>query len=263
MQQTNLIIKSLKKILKAKGFTYKDLADKMEISEASVKRLFSKQTVSLKRLEEICDILHFDFYELAVMAKMNRKGDFKTLSIEQEYVLADNHKLMVFLYFITHGWSLSYIIDEYDISELEATRMFLELDRLGIIELHSDNKFRLLISKNVLWHKKGPIWNKYLEMVTDDFMNHEFDRSNERLLFDTGQFTNKSLDIIQKKLDDFLLTFSELASEDSLLPIKNRNSTGIFIAFRPWVFSLISGLRKKKVVGITASRESGRSNQLK
>ena len=249
MQQTKIILNSIKRVLKIKGLTYKDLADKMELSEASVKRLFSKQTISLKRLEEICNIVNLDFYELAVMAKIESNKKSKTLSIEQECVLAGNNKLLIFLYFIVHGWSLPYIIEEYDISESEATHMLLKLDQLGIIELHPENKFRLLISKNGLWHKKGPIWNQYLEMVTDDFINHEFDQTNERLAFSTGQFTNKSLDIIQKKLDAFLETFNELASEDALLPIKNRFSTGVFIAFRPWVFSLISGLQRKKRSG--------------
>lgn len=246
MQQTQFIIKAIKQVLKNKEITYKDLAQIMQISEASVKRLFSKHTISLKRLEIICDIIDLDFYELAIMAKQSRENNLNILSVEQECVLAENHKLVVFLYFIVHGWSLPYIISEYDISESEATGMLLELDKLGIIELFPENKFRLLISKNVLWNKKGPIWNKYLDKVADDFMDHNFDRANERMVFCTGQFSRESLDIIEKKLDDFIENFNQLAIEDTLVPIKNRHSTGIFIAFRPWVFSLISGLRKKK-----------------
>ncbi|WP_027362968.1 helix-turn-helix domain-containing protein [Desulfospira joergensenii] len=246
MQQTKLLLNSIKQVLKIRGITYRDLAERMQISEASVKRLFSKHTVSLARLEEICNIVDLDFYELATLAKRNSEKPSRALSFEQECILAQDHKLMVFLYFIIHGWPLPYIIEEYDISASEATRMLVQLDRLGIIELHPENKFRLLISKNVLWHKKGPIWNTYLEKVTEDFMEHDFRHANERLLFTTGQFTRKSLDIIEKKLDDFIKTFNRLAEEDAGLPLKDRRSTGLFIAFRPWVFSLISGLRRIK-----------------
>ena len=246
MQQTKLLLDSIKQVLKIRGITYRELAQRMQISEASVKRLFSKRTVSLERLEEICDIVDLDFLELATLAKQNGERQSRALSVEQEIILAQDHKLMVFLYFIHHGWSLPYIIEEYDISASEATRMLVRLDRLGIIELHPENKFRLLISKNALWHKKGPIWNTYLEKVTEDFMAHEFNLSNERLVFTTGQFTRKSLDIIEKKLDDFIESFNRLAEEDAVVPLKERRSTGLFIAFRPWVFSLISGLRRVK-----------------
>ena len=77
-------------------------------------------------------------------------------------------------------------------------------------------------------------------------MAHDFSLSNEKLVFTTGQFTGKSLDIIEKKLKDLIKTFNRLAEEDSAFPLKERRSTGLFIAFRPWVFSLISGLRRVK-----------------
>ena len=246
MQQTKILLKTIKKILKNKNLTYKDLSEKMNLSESSIKRLFSKNALSLERLEEICDIIDIDFYELIIIAHKDSQNSAKMLSLEQERILAQNYKLLIFLYFIVHGWSLSYIIEEYDISESEAIKMLLELDKLGIIELHSENRFRLLISKNILWHQKGPIWNEYLEMVTNDFIDHNFDQSDERLIFNTGQFSSESLAIIERKLDAFIDAFNELASKDALLPIKNRFSTGLFIAFRPWVFSLISGLRRKK-----------------
>ena len=53
MSQTDQILTALKKCLRAKGLTYRDVAAALELSEASVKRLFSEQSFSLKRLEEI------------------------------------------------------------------------------------------------------------------------------------------------------------------------------------------------------------------
>ena len=49
MSQTSSLIETLKKYLKARGITYRMLAEEMGLSEASVKRLFSKHGFSLQR----------------------------------------------------------------------------------------------------------------------------------------------------------------------------------------------------------------------
>jgi hypothetical protein len=38
----------------------------------------------------------------------------------------------------------------------------------------------------------------------------------------------------------------QLRAADHRLPLEVRRSTGIFIGFRPWVFSMIADLRREK-----------------
>ena len=45
------LISTLKRVLKTRGVTYADLAERIALSEASVKRLFSQGTFTLERLE--------------------------------------------------------------------------------------------------------------------------------------------------------------------------------------------------------------------
>ncbi len=66
---------SIKQVLKIWGTTYRDLAERMQMSEASIKRLFSKHAVSLTRLEEICEILDLDFTDRNFL--FYRKGTAK------------------------------------------------------------------------------------------------------------------------------------------------------------------------------------------
>ena len=103
MNHTANIIETLKQYLKAKGITYKQLAEEIELSEASVKRLFSKQTFSLSRLEDVCRILDIDFYDLVLMDKERSRKTLKKLTIEQEQILVNDEKLLIFLYFFIHG----------------------------------------------------------------------------------------------------------------------------------------------------------------
>lgn len=245
MNETSKILDTLKKYLKAKGITYRELGEKLELSESTIKRLFSEESISLKRLESICDVLELEFYELAKMSK-NRDGEnSEILSIEQERHLANHPKLLMFFYLIISGWPVSLISEEYEFTQLEISKFLLELDQLGVIELHSNNRVRLIVSQNVFWRKDGPLWKIYESRVRNEFLNYPFNLSNERLTFGTGKLSENSFKIILREIDKLSRRYNELADMDSSLPISGRYSTGLMIAFRPWVLSIISELRRK------------------
>jgi len=246
MNRTANLIETLKKYLKAKGITYKQLAEELKLSEASVKRLFSKQTFSLARLEEVCRILDIDFYDLVLMDRHRTHHMTDRLTAEQEQALLSNTKLSFFLYFLVNGWSVSLIIEEYDYSEAEAFRMLRKLEKLGLLEIHPNNRVRLLISTNIFWQNDGALWEALHQTFIDDFMDSSFDRPNERLVFSPGQFTEASLNIIRKKIKNLVKEYNQLAEMDSALPIEDRYSTGLLIGFRPWVFTMIADLRRRK-----------------
>lgn len=245
MNRTDSLVKTLKKYLKAKGLTYKQLAEEMELSEASVKRLFSKQTFSLERLEAVCRVLNIDFYDLALMDRERNQKTAKKLTIDQEQILVEDEKLLIFLYFLINGWTAQLIIEEYDYSEAEAVKMLIRLETLGILELHPNNHVRMLISKNEFWQTNGPLWQAYREIFIEDFMDSAFGLPNERLVFTPGQFSEGSLKIIRKKIDNLVKEYNRLAEMDAALPLKGRHSTGLFIGFRSWVFTRIANLRRR------------------
>jgi len=56
MQRTQLI-NALKQTLRAQKVTYADVARRLHLSVASVKRIFHRGDLSLSRLEAICDLV--------------------------------------------------------------------------------------------------------------------------------------------------------------------------------------------------------------
>ena len=68
MSTTAQLIDALKRELKAKGITYAELAQRLGISEASVKRTFALRSFSLERLEQVLAAVGMDFMELAQAA---------------------------------------------------------------------------------------------------------------------------------------------------------------------------------------------------
>ncbi|MDH5211717.1 MAG: helix-turn-helix transcriptional regulator, partial [Betaproteobacteria bacterium] len=89
MPLAHSIVDALKRCLRARGMTYAKLARELRLSEASVKRLFSRRTFTLSRLEEILRVLELDLAELARMTRSANSPEAQ-LSLEQETLLASD-----------------------------------------------------------------------------------------------------------------------------------------------------------------------------
>ncbi len=243
MNQTTQLLNAIKKCLKAKGITYKFLSEKLGLSEASVKRLFSEQSFSLKRIEEVCNILDLNFLELARIS-MDEDAVPNVLTLDQENDLAGNPKLLVYFYLLLNGREPSSIIADYDFSPEESMKFLLNLDKLRLIDLYPDNKIRFLTERTIVWRKNGPIREKYEKMIIEEFLNYQFDRSEDRLYFETGKLSTASRAMVMKKIDRLIKEYNELRDIDKTLPQEKIDHTGLMIAFRPWVFSLTENYKR-------------------
>ena len=64
MAHSGALVEVLKRELRTRGVTYAQVARKLGLSEASVKRMFSRREFTLKRLDQVCQLTHSDFSDL-------------------------------------------------------------------------------------------------------------------------------------------------------------------------------------------------------
>jgi DNA-binding Xre family transcriptional regulator len=242
MTQTAQITAALKQVLKTRGLTYALLARRIGLSETSVKRLFSQGTFTLRRLDEICAALETDLFDLARLGR-SRAETVSELSLEQEAALAGDPKLLTLFHLLLNEWRFAEIVRDYEIAEAEGIRLLARLDRLKLIELGPKNRARLLVPKNIVWRRAGPIRKVYEERVLREFFGSSFDGGDELLRFELMELTPASQAVVQRKLQRLAAEFMELAEIDASLP--ERRSTGLVVAIRPLVLSLASQLKRK------------------
>ena len=122
------LILTLKRVLKTRGVTYADLAERISLSEASVKRLFSQGTCTLERLEGICTALEIDMFELTKPARreLARGGQ---LSVKQEQTLAKDRVLLGVFYLAYNGWQIEDIVATFDLTKPQVLRCCASLMR--------------------------------------------------------------------------------------------------------------------------------------
>ncbi|MBC7750438.1 MAG: helix-turn-helix domain-containing protein [Candidatus Saccharibacteria bacterium] len=104
------------------------MAQALHLSEASVKRLFSDKSFTLQRLEDICQWLELDFFELARIARGESMATTE-MTLAQEQVLADDLQLLGLFYLVRNNWQLQDIVSYYEISEPTCIRLLIRLDR--------------------------------------------------------------------------------------------------------------------------------------
>jgi DNA-binding Xre family transcriptional regulator len=236
---------ALKRCLKSRDMTYADLAARLHLSEASVKRLFSARSFTLARMEAICSVLGLDFYELARLARTHDAGE-APISLEQERALAAEPKLLVLFQLLLNGWSAEEIEADYRMSRAECRRLLGKLEDLGLIALQPENEVRLRTSRRVDWRHNGPVRRAYQELVLGEFFHHAFDDSRADLRFEGKELSAASIELIKRKIERLAQEFNDLAETDSTLKSAERTSVGMILAMRPYVLSLFTRYRRRR-----------------
>ncbi len=247
MTGTRELTAALKRCLKSRGMTYAALARELQLSEASVKRLFAGGGFTLTRVEQICRVLEIDLYDLARLAH-GEEAVANELTVEQEQALARDPRLLVVFHLLLNDWRPAQICAEYDLSMAESTRLLVALDRLQLIHLLPGSEVRLRTTRQLSWRRDGPIRRAYQASVLGEFFASSFAGSGELLRFEAQELSSASRAVIRRKLERLAREFSELAEIDAALPSQERESVGLVLALRPFVASMFQQMRRRRRV---------------
>lgn len=243
MAETQLIVNTLKKTLKKHGMTYQKVAISLEMSESSVKRLFSGSDFSLKRLALICRMIDMELSDLFRLVE-EEKHLVSQITREQEALLVSDTKLLLVAVCITNRWSYQEILETYNLTEHEVIQALAKLDRIKLIELLPHNRVKLLLSADFKWIKNGPIEEFFSQQVQTDFFNSRFRGDGEIRLFVSGMLTRESNALLIRKIKRLAQEFNQFKEEDQSQPLSDRYGTSLCVALRPWELAIFETMRK-------------------
>lgn len=245
MPKPSGLVETLKRCLKSRGMTYAQLAKRLGMAEQSVKRMFSLRAFTLQRLEQILEALDMDFYELARLARSSDSGPAE-LSLEQEVALAGDERLLSVFWLLLNGWTVPRIAEAFAISQPQLALACARLDRIGLIEWGPRERTRLLVRKEFRWRAAGPVKRAYGNRVMQEFLASRFDAGLELLRFETREMSRESAAVLRRRLDRLVAEFNEMAELDGTLPARDRVGVGMLVACRPWEFSVVNALKRRR-----------------
>ena len=207
MAQITELIAVLKTELKRYGLTYAEVAQRLDMSEANVKRLFASRRFTLDRLAEICQLMDLELSDLFQLYEASRQR-ISQLSIEQEEELVGDYKLLLVAVSVRNQLSFEEIVKNYAISETECVRCLARLDRLRIIDLLPNNRIRLRIADNFAWLAQGPIERFYEQQIQTQFLRSRFLGDEELRQFVFGLLSDASINTLLSKKRNWSATIN-------------------------------------------------------
>jgi transcriptional regulator with XRE-family HTH domain len=241
MTNSVMLVSGIKERLRAQGLSYRQLAQRLGLSEPTVKRDLSRGTFSLRRLDRICEVLGVDLADLLQPAG---NAPMTELSELQEEALAANPRLLLMTYLIVNNWKFAEITNTFRLDVNELINVLLKLDKLRIIEYRPPNRIRKLTARNFTWRKDGPVHAYLMKRVLPEFFDSRFDAAGDEFRFVGGTLSEGSLLKLRASLRHVAAEFESLAQQDARLPLEERDGCTAVLALRSWEFSEFSNLRR-------------------
>jgi len=234
MLQASSLVDSLKRELKARGVTYADLATRINMSEASVKRMFSQKNFTLQRLDAILQATQIDFRDLALIAQDDARL-ISELSYAQEKEIIGDTRLFVVAVSVLNQLSLAQIVQIYTMTEADVVRCLVRLDKIGIIELLPNNRVKLLVSRTFRWIPDGPIQAHFREQAYSDYLASQFDGEHELLQQVNVMLSKKSIGALLDRMKQVARELALHHQDDARLPFEEKYAISFLLAARPWM----------------------------
>lgn len=246
MSQASLLVDVVKKTLRQQGITYAQVGSKLGLSESSVKRIFSRETLSLERLEQICALAGLEILDLLDLAQASSATRITELSDEQERKLVNEPKLLLVGILAISHWTFEKMLETYRFSESELTGLLTQLDRIGVIDLLPGNRIKVRLARNFSWRKGGPIQRFFEERVQAQFFQSSFLDESELRIMVHGSLSVRSNRLLQQRMRKIAEEFDALVETDRHMDHEAREGTTVVLAIRPWELSLFSELRRQR-----------------
>jgi len=245
MSEMAALLESLKRTLKARRISYAQVATRLGLSEASVKRLLSKGGLTLERFEEICELAGTSVTELAKGVD-NTRDYVSQLTLQQEReIMSDPTLLLVALCALNH-MTIEQITGVFNLTQAECIRLLVKLDRLKFLELLPNNRIKLLVTRAFTWLPNGPIQQYFKARAQHDFFRSRFDGPGEVMLLVNGLLSAASSAGMIERLRRLANEFTEMNHHDAHLPLGERRPATLILAMRPWEVQELQALRRPK-----------------
>ncbi|WP_029526433.1 helix-turn-helix domain-containing protein [Polaromonas glacialis] len=243
MSTTADLVAVLKKELKTARMTYADLALALGMAESSVKRMLAKGDMPLSRIDAICRALKLDFADLARKVADDQPLLAQLTEAQEKAVVADK-KLLLAAICVLSQWTLEQITARYRLTEAECIAYLAQLDRIGIIELKPQSRYRLKLAKTFRWRPHGAVMDYFRDHALLDYFSGGFNGAGEGLLLVHGSISRGLAPSFMERMQRVAQDFAQQHQADQKLPEKDREGYTLLLAMRSWEFGAFAALRR-------------------
>ena len=203
----------LKKLLKQQKITILKLAQALEISEATAKRLLTSEDLSMQRIIQICDLLQIQLHDLIELAK-NLTSEYYFLPIKQEEFLAKRPLHFETLLQLLRNKPLKTIMGNLKLNRDKLELILLDLADENFL-IYKKNEIQLRLRPGLDWRKDGPLWQAFFKPKIQTMISkyHEEKYKDNSSFFDFAvrPLSIKSYRQLKMELDELSKKYGQIS----------------------------------------------------
>lgn len=225
MSETRAIFQAIKRELKMQGKTYAHLAAELDISEASVKRLFSDENITLDRLAQVCGFLQMTLAELMQRVE-NTEPQISSLTRAQENELIRDMRLLLVAVCAMNHWRIEDIVAAYQFTEAEVLQKLLQLDKMGFLYLLPNNRIRLNLGRDFAWQPNGPIQQFWFASGIQDYFTTPM-RQDDGIVVGHAMLSDDQMALMMTEMQRLLRKLSQ--AHEACVPLTREHKAGVVL----------------------------------
>ncbi len=141
-EQIKTVIKDL---LKKKKLTYEDVADELDCSVPTVKRILGPEELSLPRLLQLCDLVDINLSDLETLMTISKDPEEAFTKAQEEFLAKNPHFLAYFINLYSE--SPQDIAKRYQLSDRTTDKYRLNLEKMELIKVTAKLKVKPAFKK--------------------------------------------------------------------------------------------------------------------
>lgn len=232
MKRSDSLLASLRKMLRAQGWTARRLAAELGVGEATVKRWLIGQGLSLDGLDRLADLAGTDIAELSRMAEAGDDGLAQELTLAQERALSEDAFLSFLFIVILGGYTPVEVAKDFDVTPRQMEAALLRLERLALIDRRPGWRVRPLVDRAIVWRKR-PMRAMFEDRMKAQFL--EMDFADERAVYasEVLKLSAQGAATLAEMIEQHRRDVQALAARDRDMAHLPRTWHGMLCAARP------------------------------
>jgi len=232
--QVEALMGALKQLLRARGLRYRDIAERLGVTERTVKRWLADRGLTMNVVEDLCGVLGMSFIELCELAKNELDTRPQRLSREQERLLFSDLQLALVFQLLLRGWTAQEIQEECGLPEATMVGHLVRLERIGLVQLLPGNKVRLLFGRNIKWQENGEAGRAFARYLRNLFATMDYSKPDSVWSTQVFKLSPHALADIRTRFRSLMADIQQASDADRRLPDADRSWHAILLAAHPF-----------------------------
>ena len=224
------LIKALKAQLKVQGLRQHDVADRLGVGLATVKRWLAGDGLTTQRMEDLCDLARISLIELIEAAAREPVDRITQFSPSQERALAEDSQLFFVFFSLLNGWPPEDCERDLGLRPEIMQALLKRLVRLGLVDILPGGRVRVLTVREVRWRQNGPLSKNFA--ARRDFVERGGD-AQDLYISDFIKLSAAGLNEIRDLLEDLRRQIHRVARADRHRVASSRTWQGLLFLVHP------------------------------